>query len=76
MLGSASLLRQTPAGLQASLHQGIPMHSFDEAFATLTRTFELASTDTQVSRCRTPRTANAAAWSAILCFHIYCAVGI
>ena len=47
MLGSASLLRPSSAGLEAST-RGLQPQSFDQKFATLAATFEIASDATKV----------------------------
>ena len=54
MLGSGSLLRASPAGLEAST-PGLQPQSFDQKFATLAATFEIASDATKV-HCLTPTT--------------------
>ena len=47
-LGAASLLRQTPSGELKASSLGSHPQSFEDMFNVLTRTFDLASSATQV----------------------------
>ena len=48
MLGSASLLRPAAGGLEASAAPGLQPGGFDDKFAVLAHTFEVASGATKV----------------------------